>query len=123
VSTFGKELVFLYHFHSRGLRNIQIIIDEWVDTTKSLGREISGPKGKLMYARSASEAWISIWGSGDSFGDLREKWIQIRVRNCRVSKIFVNEGKKQRFFCETVKILFRESLNAPDIGRSIGREE
>jgi len=32
------------------LQNIQIIISEWVETTKELGREIPEPKGKLMYA-------------------------------------------------------------------------
>jgi len=32
------------------LKNIQIIISEWVETAKELGREIPEPKGKLMYA-------------------------------------------------------------------------
>ena len=32
------------------LKNIQIIISEWIDTAKELGREIPEPKGKLMYA-------------------------------------------------------------------------
>ena len=32
------------------LKNIQLVIDEWIETAKSLGREIPKPKGKLMYA-------------------------------------------------------------------------
>ena len=32
------------------LQNIQIIIGEWIETAKSLGREIPAPKGRLMYA-------------------------------------------------------------------------
>lgn len=32
------------------LKNIQIIISEWIETAKELGREIPEPKGKLMYA-------------------------------------------------------------------------
>jgi predicted RNase H-like HicB family nuclease len=32
------------------LRNVQVIIDEWIETAKSLGREIPPPKGKLAYA-------------------------------------------------------------------------
>ncbi len=36
--------------YEEALKNIQIIISEWVETTKELGREIPEPKGKLMYA-------------------------------------------------------------------------
>ena len=32
------------------LKNIQLVIDEWIETAKSLGKEIPKPKGKLMYA-------------------------------------------------------------------------
>ncbi len=32
------------------LSNAEIIIQEWLDTAKELGREIPQPKGKLMYA-------------------------------------------------------------------------
>jgi predicted RNase H-like HicB family nuclease len=32
------------------IKNVQIIISEWIDTTKSLGRPIPKPKGKLAYA-------------------------------------------------------------------------
>ena len=36
--------------YEEALKNIQIIISEWVETAKKLGREIPEPKGKLMYA-------------------------------------------------------------------------
>ncbi len=32
------------------LENVEIIIEEWIETAKELGREIPKPKGKLMYA-------------------------------------------------------------------------
>ncbi len=32
------------------LQNIQMVIDEWIETAQSLGRPIPKPKGKLMYA-------------------------------------------------------------------------
>lgn len=32
------------------LENVEIIISEWIETAKELGREIPQPKGKLMYA-------------------------------------------------------------------------
>ena len=32
------------------LKNVQLIISEWIETAKELGREIPEPKGKLMYA-------------------------------------------------------------------------
>ena len=35
---------------NEALNNVQIIIAEWIDTAKSLGRTIPKPKGKLMYA-------------------------------------------------------------------------
>jgi len=36
---------------SESLQNIQIIIDEWIETAKKLGRKIPQPKGrKLQYA-------------------------------------------------------------------------
>ena len=31
------------------LNNIQLIISEWIETAKELGRKIPKPKGKLMY--------------------------------------------------------------------------
>ena len=36
--------------YEEALRNIQLIISEWIETAKELGREIPEPKGKLMYA-------------------------------------------------------------------------
>ncbi len=33
------------------LRNLELIIDEWIETAKELGREVPIPKGrKLLYA-------------------------------------------------------------------------
>ncbi len=32
------------------LKSIQIVIDQWIQTAKEIGREIPKPKGKLMYA-------------------------------------------------------------------------
>ncbi|HEY3135877.1 MAG TPA: type II toxin-antitoxin system HicB family antitoxin [Blastocatellia bacterium] len=36
--------------YSEALANIQVIIDEWIETAKELGRPIPEPKGRLMYA-------------------------------------------------------------------------
>jgi len=36
--------------YEKALKNIKVIISEWVETAKELGREIPEPKGKLMYA-------------------------------------------------------------------------
>ncbi len=35
---------------NEALDNVQVIIQEWIDTARSLGRTIPKPKGKLMYA-------------------------------------------------------------------------
>jgi len=32
------------------LRNAEIIISEWIETAKELGRQIPQPRGRLMYA-------------------------------------------------------------------------
>ena len=32
------------------LENVQVIIGEWIETAKLLGRDIPEPKGKLAYA-------------------------------------------------------------------------
>ncbi len=32
------------------LQNVQLVINEWIETAISLGRPIPEPKGKLMYA-------------------------------------------------------------------------
>ena len=36
--------------YEKALQNIQVIIGEWIETAKSLGRNIPIPRGKLMYA-------------------------------------------------------------------------
>lgn len=36
--------------YEEALKNVQIVIDEWIETVRSLGREIPIPKGKLAYA-------------------------------------------------------------------------
>ena len=36
--------------YEEALKNIQIIISEWIETANKIGREIPQPKGKLMYA-------------------------------------------------------------------------
>lgn len=36
--------------HREALDNVQVVIDEWIETAKSLGREIPKPKGKLIFA-------------------------------------------------------------------------
>jgi predicted RNase H-like HicB family nuclease len=36
--------------YRQALDNVQVIIDEWIETAKSLNRPIPKPKGKLMYA-------------------------------------------------------------------------
>ena len=36
--------------YSEALKNVEIIIGEWIDTARSLDREIPIPLGKLMYA-------------------------------------------------------------------------
>ena len=35
---------------SEALKNVEIVVQEWIDTAKELGREIPIPKGKLTYA-------------------------------------------------------------------------
>lgn len=32
------------------IEDIQVVMNEWIETAKSLGRKIPEPKGKLMYA-------------------------------------------------------------------------
>ena len=36
--------------YEEALKNIQVIISEWIETARTLGREIPIPKGKLTYA-------------------------------------------------------------------------
>ena len=32
------------------VKNVLVVIDEWIETAKLTGREIPNPKGKLMFA-------------------------------------------------------------------------
>ncbi len=32
------------------LKNIRVVMEEWLETARELGRDIPKPKGKLMYA-------------------------------------------------------------------------
>ena len=36
--------------YMEALKNAEVIIDEWIETAKSMGREIPIPKGRLVYA-------------------------------------------------------------------------
>ena len=36
--------------YAEAVANVEVIIDEWIETAKQLGREIPEPKGRLMYA-------------------------------------------------------------------------
>ena len=36
--------------HQQALANVEVIIQEWVDTAKELGRPIPEPKGRLVFA-------------------------------------------------------------------------
>jgi len=36
--------------YEEALKNVQVIISDWVETAKGLGREIPTPRGKLAYA-------------------------------------------------------------------------
>ena len=36
--------------YEEALKSAKVIIKDWIETAKSLGREIPEPKGKLMYA-------------------------------------------------------------------------
>jgi predicted RNase H-like HicB family nuclease len=36
--------------YEQAVQNAQIIISEWIETAKHLGREIPEPKGRLAYA-------------------------------------------------------------------------
>ncbi len=36
--------------YTDAIENVQTIMSEWIETAKSLGRNIPEPKGKLMYA-------------------------------------------------------------------------
>lgn len=36
--------------YEKAIKNVQVIIAEWIETAKQLNREIPEPKGKLAYA-------------------------------------------------------------------------
>ena len=36
--------------YKEAIKNAEIIIKEWIETAKKMGREIPEPKGRLMYA-------------------------------------------------------------------------
>jgi predicted RNase H-like HicB family nuclease len=36
--------------YQEAVYNAEIVIDEWIETAKLIGREIPSPKGKLIYA-------------------------------------------------------------------------
>ncbi len=36
--------------YAEAVANVEIIIDEWIETAKGLGREIPAPKGRLTFA-------------------------------------------------------------------------
>ena len=36
--------------YAEAVANAEVIIEEWIETAKELGREIPEPKGRLMYA-------------------------------------------------------------------------
>ncbi len=35
---------------AEALQNAQVVIDEWIETARELGRPIPEPKGRLLYA-------------------------------------------------------------------------
>lgn len=36
--------------YNEALANVEIVIQEWIETAKELGRQIPQPKGRLMFA-------------------------------------------------------------------------
>jgi len=36
--------------YQEALANVEVVIDEWIETAKELGRSIPEPKGRLIYA-------------------------------------------------------------------------
>lgn len=36
--------------YQQALANVQVIIEEWIETAKELGRSIPEPRGRLMFA-------------------------------------------------------------------------
>jgi predicted RNase H-like HicB family nuclease len=36
--------------YEEAVSNVRVVMDEWIDTAKELGRPIPSPRGRLMYA-------------------------------------------------------------------------
>lgn len=36
--------------YAEAVANVEVIIDEWIETARDLGREIPEPKGRLIFA-------------------------------------------------------------------------
>lgn len=36
--------------YQEALQNVEVIMQEWIETAKELGREVPKPKGRLMFA-------------------------------------------------------------------------
>jgi len=36
--------------YEEALKNVQVVISEWIEAARALGREIPVPKGRLVYA-------------------------------------------------------------------------
>jgi predicted RNase H-like HicB family nuclease len=36
--------------YAKALKNVEVVIQEWIETARELGREIPQPKGRLAYA-------------------------------------------------------------------------
>ena len=36
--------------YQEALKNVEVVIDEWIETAKELGRPIPTPKGRLVFA-------------------------------------------------------------------------
>lgn len=36
--------------YQEALSNVEVIIQEWIDTARELGRSVPEPKGRLLYA-------------------------------------------------------------------------
>jgi len=36
--------------YNEAIRNVLIVIEEWIDTARELGRDVPVPKGRLIYA-------------------------------------------------------------------------
>lgn len=36
--------------HAEALQNVEIVISEWIETAKEIGKKIPEPKGRLTYA-------------------------------------------------------------------------